>query len=210
MKSSIVAALGWLLVVCSSANAGEYDEAISAAFPGYRIIQPSERGLSKEDMGVEEYERARKAPAVVVARFNQDKLKDFAAYILDPASKRREPPLPPHFPEGYDSYKGELVVCFEQGMRKYLCKPIPSYFERIFLPHPWYLERIPPGKQKCPGLGRVRPWERPGSDRYQDELGSDKTVNIRTDALGEWPVLGNAGRIMAFQPDGSFLECTFD
>jgi len=210
VKSSVVAALGWLLMLCGSANAGEYDEAISTAFPGYRIIQPSERWLPKEDMPPEEYEKARKAPAAVVGRFNQDKLKDFAAYIIDPASKWRELPIQPDFPEGYDSYRGGLVVCFGQGSRRYRCRPVFAKFEKIVLLHPWYLERIPPGKQLCPGLVRARPWEPLGSVRFRESLGSNKTINIRTDALAEWPVLGNAGRIMVFQPDGSFLECSFD
>lgn len=210
MKSSVLAALGGLLMMCSPVNAGEYDEAISAAFPGYRIVQPSERKLYKEDMPREEYEKARKAPAVVVGRFNDDKFKDFAAYIIDPASKRREPPLPGHFPEGYDSYTGGLVVCFGQERGKYRCQPIPPYFKRIFLPYPWYLERIPPGKQKCPGLVRVRPWEQLRSEQFRESLGPDKTIRFTTDALGERPALGNAGAIMVFQADGSFLQCSFD
>jgi hypothetical protein len=210
VKSSIVAALGWLLVVCSSANAGEYDEAISAAFPGYRIIQPSERGLSKEDMGVEEYERARKAPAVVAGRFNRDKFNDFAAFIIDPASKRREPPIQPDFPQGYDAYNGALVVCFGRGEGQYRCQTTFAHFNKMLLPHPWYLERITPGKRRCLGLGRIRPWEPLGSKLYAENIGSEKTIRFTTDALGVWPALGNAGGIMIFQPDGSFLDCSFD
>jgi hypothetical protein len=101
-------------------------------------------------------------------------------------------------------------VCFGQEGDQYRCqRPFP-HFEVIQLPHNWYLERIPPGKLDCPGLGRIRPSEPPGSKRYEDYLGKDKTIRIRTDALAVRQIEGNAGRIMVFQPDGSFLDCSFD
>jgi hypothetical protein len=155
-------------------------------------------------------DKPRKAPAVVGGRFNQDQFKDFAAYILDPASKRRTHPPSPGAPEGVHTYTGWLVVCFGQEGGRYHCERPFSHLDLIQLPHNWYLERIPPGKLDCPGLGQIRPWEPPGSKGYEDYLGKDKTIRIRTDALGVRQIEGNAGFIMVFQPDGSFLDCTSD
>lgn len=212
----LVAVFAWLWVVSGVATAGEYDDAISVAFPGYRVVQPSERwlpgitvyrNLPKDFSDVDK--KARDAPAVVVGQFNGDKYKDFAAYILDPASKRRTAPLPPEYPDGVDAYTGGLVVCFGQQGGRYRCqRPLPQVNE-VVPPHNWYLEVIPPGKRDCPGLERIRPWEPLGSKRFKEYLGEDKTIRIATDALAEWRIEGAGGHIMVFQPDGSFLSCSF-
>jgi hypothetical protein len=148
---------------------------------------------------------AREAPAVIVGRFNRDKYRDFAAYILDPASKRRTQPLPPGFPDGVDAYTGGLVVCFGQEGGRYRCqRPLPQMNE-VLLPHPWYLERVPPGKRECAGLQRIRPWE-PLESRYE-HLGEHKTIRFTTDALAVRPIEG-VSWVMVSQPDGSFLDCS--
>lgn len=187
----LLAVFAWAWVICGSAIADQYDDAISAAFPGYRIVQPSERWLPKEHMGPKDYEKARKAPAAVVGRFNHDEFEDFAAYILDPASKRRTEPLSEAFPDGVDDYRGGLTVCFGQEGGRYRCQRIPP--AGVLIPHPWYLERIPPREQVCP-----------------TDHGKRDTIRLTTDALGVRPMLGNADRVLIFQPDESLLECTFD
>ncbi|MGH9255252.1 MAG: hypothetical protein ACRD3C_11870 [Vicinamibacterales bacterium] len=210
MKLLRVFACMW--VVSGLATAGEYDDAISAALPGYRIVQPSERWIpvySHLPKAPDVFKKEREAPAVIVGRFNEDEYRDFAAYILDPAAKRRTEPLPPSFPDGVDAYSGGLVVCFGQKGGRYRCqRPVPQ-MDKVLLPHGWYLEHIPPGKLKCRGLQRIRPWEPLGSERRQEYLGEDKTISITTDALGWWPILGAGGGIMVFQPDGSYLDCSF-
>ncbi len=187
----LLAVFAWLWVLTGSAAADQYDDAISEAFPGHRIVQPSERDLLKEHMHPRDYEKARKAPAVVVGRFNHDEFEDFAAYILDPASKRRTGPLPERFPDGVDTYSGGLAVCFGRGGGRYRCQRVPP--EGVLIPPPWYLERIPPREQVCPT----------DHDRRN-------TIRLTTDALAERPMLGNADRVLIFQPDESLLECTFD
>ncbi len=183
----LLVVLAWLWVLTGSAAADQYDDAISEAFPGHRIVQPSERWLPKEEMDPEDYEKARNAPAVIVGRFNHDQYEDFAAYTLDPASKRR-----PHgLSESFGAYSGGLAVCFGREGGRYRCQRIQP--EGVLIPHPWYLERIPPREQRCP----AEP-----SDR--------STIRLTSDALGVWPMLGTAGRVLIFQPDDSILECSFD
>ncbi len=198
-KMKLLTIFAGLLVICGSATAGQYDEAIGAAFPGYRIVQPSERWVPKERP--EDYEKERNAPAVVVGRFNQDAFQDFAAFVLNPAIK-----------DIYSTSPGGLAVCFGQERGRYRCQLVPP-FRDIQLPHSWYLERVPPGtKQTCRELARIRPWEPETSKRFAEHLGEDKTIHITTDAVAASSMTGNerhADRIMVFQPDGSFLDCSF-
>jgi len=207
----LLAVFAWLWVVSGLATAGEYDDAISVAFPGYRIVQPSERWLPVFPHLPKEpdvFKKQREAPAVIVGRFNGDEYKDFAAYILDPAPKRRTRPSSDD-PDGVNVYTGGLVVCFGQEGGRYRCQhPVPQMNE-ILLPHNWYLEHIPPGKRECRGLSRIRPWEPLGSERRQEYLGEDKILLITTDALAMWRIDGAGGGIMVFEPDGSHLDCSF-
>ncbi len=188
-----------LWLVCGSAAANQYDQVISAAFPGYRIVQPSERWVDKERP--RDYEKERNAPAVVVGRFNHDRFEDFAAFVIYPTIK-----------DIYDTSPGGLAICFGQEHGGYRCQLVPP-FKEVRLPHTWYLERVPPGgTQTCFELARIRPWESESSRRFSEYLGTRKTIHITSDALGASSMLGNekyAERIIVFQPDGSFLDCTF-
>ena len=56
----------------SPALADEYQDAISKAFPGFRILAPSEINLDK-DLDPKIYNKVKDRPELIVGRFNSDR-----------------------------------------------------------------------------------------------------------------------------------------
>ena len=66
----------------------EYQDAISKTFPGYQILSPSEISLDEEEMGAELYNKVKSSPGLIVGKFNDESIEDFAALIRISAKKQ--------------------------------------------------------------------------------------------------------------------------
>lgn len=196
----------------SSALADEYQDAVTKAFPGFKVLGPSETKLNKEQMNPEIYTQAKDHPGLVVGRFNSDALADFAALIR--GSKLI------HIPENQakmvmamDYYEGYLVVCLGQAQGRYKCTKMEAEPMRILVPNNAFLVKISPKQQYCLELETFRspkPRLDPSHGYDPNRVPSTSSVNIAisTDAIGLFQTLGSGDVIYVHQPNGMYQRCT--
>lgn len=195
----------------SPAYADQYQDAIDKAFPGYRILGPSEVGLDKNGMNQDLYSRVKDHPGLALGDFNSDKIKDFAA-IIRGSTKRIQPADPASKRRAMDYYDGFLVVCYGRAQGDYDCHKMHSGPTRVFLPHRQFVGTVPPREQYCLELERFRlPKRRPDPNLGFDPDAAPESsvrISLRTDAIGLFQTSGLGDVIYVYRPDGIYLECT--
>jgi len=173
-----------LALLCASwmsltapARADEYQDAITKAFPGFKIMSRTE--FTKE------IQKAVKAnPALITGRFNDDELIDFAAIIRD-GSKRRT-----HLGDEY--YRGMYVVCHALDKARYACQILGT--RAISPPHEWYLYLVESGRLNCYD----------NNDKKIEQVIKRNAIGTATieQGLGQVSVVAEI-----YKPDGSYLRC---
>ena len=146
----------------SPAMADEYQDAISRAFPGFKILGPSDVNLSK-DWDPQIYNRVKDHPGFVLGRFNSDKVMDFAALIRG----QRRIHIAENKAKGIyadDYYEGYLVACLGRAQGGYACTKMETDPLRIHLPYDGFLEKFSPGTEACTALGKAFKAPKPKRD----------------------------------------------
>ena len=195
----------------SQALADEYQDTISKAFPGYRILRPSDIKLDKDEMNQEIYNQVKDHPGLVVGKINSDDITDFAALIRGStithiAENRARGVI------GIDFYEGYLVVCLGRAKGKYDCRKMNESPMRITVPHDVFLAKMSPREQDCLVSGKFRP-PKPAPDpnlgfdpKAEPSTGSVR-ISFATDAIGLFQTLGPGDIVYIYQPKGMYLEC---
>jgi hypothetical protein len=114
--------------MCSAARADEYQDAIAKAFPGFQI-------MTRSEFHAEIRKTVKSNPALIIGRFNNDEVKDFAAIIRSNAKQK--------FPSGKDYYDGKFVVCHGLGKSGYTCEELGT--RAVYQDLELYLVRVAPG-----------------------------------------------------------------
>lgn len=209
MKLSRLAptALLFASLLLSSAQADEYQDAVSKAFPGFHILGPAEIGLDKDEMDRDVYAQVKDRPGLIVGRFNSDALADFAALIR--GSKLM------HIPEdkanrvtALDYYQGYLVVCLGRAQGGYGCTKMKTDPMRILKPHHEYLMKIPPGRESCTSIQKYKAPKPKRNPNLGGEWSGGREdpgeITFDTDAIG---LRGSGGVVYVSQPRGMYIEC---
>ena len=192
------------------AYSDQYQEAIDKAFPGYRILGPSEVGLIKEEMNQDLYNRVKDHPGLAAGKFNSDKIPDFAA-IIRGATKKTIPADPASKRGATDYYDGYFVVCFGRAQGGYRCHKMDETPMRITVPLGVFLARIPAGKQFCLVAWKFHAPRKPDPKRgFEPEVidrKEDLWVTLQSDAIGLLLTSGGGDTVYVHQSKNIYLEC---
>ena len=126
----VLLCVSWSVV--APAQADEYQDAITKAFPGLKI-------LSRAEFTKEIQKAVKGNPALISGRFNDDELMDFASIIRDDSKQKT------HL--GGEYYRGMFVVCHATDKQRYACQILGQ--SAISFPHHIYLVRVEPGTVGC-------------------------------------------------------------
>lgn len=158
----------------------EYQDIITKAFPGYKILNPSEVFLDRNVMGPELYNKVKESPGLIVGNFNNDSIADFVVLIRNSTAKKGS-----WSPEGkfvdrnnnekYDVYDVNLAVCYGLGGGKFDCTLNPQIFGEIYLPADFALDKTGTEKYVCTSLELHV--QAGGMHRYRDDFGKDHGDN---------------------------------
>jgi hypothetical protein len=187
----------------SPAIADEYQDAISKAFPGFKILGPSEISLNK-DLDPRIYNRVKDHPGFVLGRFNSDKVMDFAALIRGP----RLIHIPENKAQGIysdDYYEGYLAVCLGQAQGGYGCTKMQTDPLRIHRPYDGFLEKFPPGNEACSLLGKAFKAPKPKRE-FNARVEQESNVEIGHDT-DVFALFDQAYFIYVPQGRGMYREC---
>ena len=127
----------------------EYQNAISQAYPGYKILPSSEIFLDKDNTYSELYDQIKDNPALLTGNFNGDKFEDFVALIRNSTLKEddwapRGKGISKDNSEQYDVYQVNAVLCHGTSEITFDCKLLHGIFNqtstvifgRVYLPSP--------------------------------------------------------------------------
>jgi hypothetical protein len=120
--------LAGLFCMCSAARADEYQNAIAKAFPGFQI-------MTRSEFHAEIRKTVEGNPALIIGRFNNDEVKDFAAIIRSNATEPSQ--------SGKAHYRGKFVVCHGLGKSGYACQELGT--RAVYGNLELYLYRVGPG-----------------------------------------------------------------
>jgi hypothetical protein len=124
-----------------------YQDVISNFFPDHRILTPHEIVLNKNEIGPKLYDKMKTSPSLIVGKFNDDKIEDFAALTRNIEKKYYQ--LTPQGEVVEELYWAHLVACFGLGGGKYNCLVVPGAFRRVGLSTDWALNITGPGIYHC-------------------------------------------------------------
>ena len=172
-----------------SAIPSEYQDAISKALPGSRILSPSEILLDKEEMGPELYNQVKASPGLIVGKFNDDNIEDFAALVRDSTKKTYTRSLQGEVVEEF--YEAHLVVCYGLGGGEFDCTKIPGVFDSVGRSTDWALNKIGPGKYFCHTLQKIDLRKHRESYEHDSDYGEKNDVNITVNSLLNLSVFEN-------------------
>jgi len=204
-----------------SAIPAEYQDAISKVLPGYEILRnedmlQDESWLSKF-LSPDEVAKRKKRESLgfIVGRFNDDKVLDFAAWVVNRSIEQERPDMPKS-----DIWKGtfaaRLVVCLgTNAPREYRCEILPALYAGGFIDLPFWADlgtklvgEIYCGDQGEP-VAAIYPegWKgkRPSSDRG---VVPARKLRPNYDAIVESPIGKNFVSILIRGADGVYLDCS--
>ena len=189
------------------AEYAKYQDAIGKAFPGFRILSPSEIMLDKKEMGVKLYNKVKSSPGLIVGKFNDDNIGDFAALTRNTTKKSYKRTLQGEVLAEF--YEAHLVVCYGLGGGKFDCTKIPGVFDSVGRSTDWALSKIGPGKYFCHTLQKIDLRKHRESYEHDSGYGEKIDVNIavKTDSISFKTGLSWAGRKYIYQSKIAFLDC---
>ena len=202
----------------------EYQDAISKVLPGYNILR-NEDVLQDEDtlrnfISPDEIakRKKRKVSGYIIGRFNDDRIQDFAAWVVNTAIKKEKDAIYP----SEDYFAARLVVCLGTNKsREYQCEILPTLGGN-FITLPYWADLVLVNLRGVVSCGDAdhqkvffdqpittfypEGWKgkRPSSGR--GEMNAHK-LRLNYDAIGEWAIGSNAGRTLIRGSDGVYLEC---
>jgi hypothetical protein len=177
------------------AVADRYDDAVSAAFPGFHILERSEIALHEDQTARELYARVKDRPGLTVGDFNADGRPDFAALIRDSTKKTRDEP--------WEYYDGYLVVCYGLNGGKFDCVMMTPRPKHIHLPFEFFLATVAPGEYTCFG-SRTHDTRDP---RPRDEKDEQQTLTIKQGAIGYFRTMGNGDVMYVYRSRTRYTLC---
>ena len=191
-----------------SSISDEYQDAISKAFPGYQILSPSEILLPKKEMGSKLYNKVKVSPSLIVGKFNDDQIGDFAALIRNSTKKTDTVTMDGKVIASHDFYGGSLVVCYGLGEAKYDCSRIPRLFHEPTLPANFALNKTGPGKYSCAILRELNM----DNDRepFDSAYGEKRNANlvVHADVINFIKTTNSGEKLQFFfQPGTDLMEC---
>jgi hypothetical protein len=182
----------------------EYQAAISKSFPGNQILRPSEILLNKKEMGTKLFNRVKASPSLIVGKFNNDNIEDFAALIRNTTKKSYVQTLEGEVID--ESYEAHLAVCYGLGGGKFDCTKIPRAFAGAGLSTDWVLNKTGPSKYFCSSLKEVDLSSNQGDDDYSEK--QNVKLAVKTDVINYFKsstVWADAKYI--YQSEDAFLKC---
>lgn len=150
-----------------------YQKMIEKSYPGFVILKTTE--FKSEFIQSKE-------PGLIIGKFNDDQLLDFAAMIRAKEKKRYGTG-----PTSYEYFDGKIVVCHAEKKSDYKCQLISE--APISIPQESYLALVKPQKTNC-----------------FDDNGKKKFVNVKTDAIG-WYYPEKGGSHYFHKKDGTYENC---
>ncbi len=202
----------------------EYQEAISKVLPGYEIPRNEDflqdesqlkNFLSPDEIAVR---KKRQSLGFIVGRFNDDKIPDFAAWVVNRSIKQESPAGMPKS----EKFAARLVVCLGTNTpREYQCEVLPT-LDGDFIDLPYWADL---GVVKLDGgisCGDIEHqvavydipitafypegWKgkRPSGGRSEVPA---RRLHLNYDAIGEYAIGSNDGRTLVRGPDGIYLDC---
>lgn len=198
----------WIVVMLIAAAQGyaradDYQGLIDKAFPGFRILGPSDIALDRGNARADVLARVKERPGLIVGRFNDDNVADFAALIRG-GTKKTLPGDPLSKRPARDYFDGYLVVCYGAAAGRYDCRKLHASPMPIFSPHRDYLVKISTGREMCTILKRFKaPKPKPDPNVLEREEGPEE-INFRTDAIG---LFGTDAIVYVSEPPDMYLEC---
>jgi hypothetical protein len=194
--------------------ADAYQRVVDEVAPGYRIL--GSKDMLQDEAALREFlpadeiakRKKRRSPGLVVGRFNDDGLLDFAALVVNRSIKGEGPDRKGHF-------AARLVICLgTNASQQYRCEVLPTlYGNYIRLPYWADLELLKiKGEIQCgaPG-GTTRAYYPEGwkGGRPSDGERDLPALKLRPkhDAIGEYAIGSNLGRTLVRRPDGVYVDC---
>lgn len=190
MTPRVLALVAWLLPV--PALADRYDDAVSAAFPGFHILERSEIALREDQTARELYARVKDRPGLTVGDFNADGRLDFAALIRGETKKRDQ----------FEYYDGYLIACYGLAGGKFDCVAMTPRPRQIHLPFEFFVATVAPGEYTCFG-SRTHDTQDP---RPRDEK-DEETLTIKQDAIGYFRTMGNGDVMYVYRSRRRYTLC---
>jgi hypothetical protein len=205
------------------AQRASYQQAISRALPGYRILR-NEDFVQDENL-LRNFlppprlaERAqRKALGLVAGWFNNDTYPDFAALVVNRAQKMSRPPELRADRNPGEYYAARLVVCLGTAApQQYHCEVLPTLQGNfISLPYGAELEVVQsPGAAACGDSRRRNEDDAEVTAIYPERwhgqaaaAGDAPPSHADYDAIAEHALGSNLSRLLVRQPDAVYLDC---
>jgi hypothetical protein len=192
-----------LAMATGHALADQYQDAIEKAFPGFRILGPSDIALDRSNTRADILAQVKDRPGLVVGKFNADDFSDFAALIRGAARKTLPADALSKRP-ARDYFDGYLVVCYGAASRRYDCHKLNASPMPILSPHRDYLVKVSAGRELCTIIRKFKaPKPKPDPNVLEREEGPEE-IKFATDAIG---LFGTDAIVYVSQPQGSYLEC---
>lgn len=192
----VAASMTVLLAQAGVAQAVDYQAVVAREFPGYFIIPLSEIDFAHADRTPKEIQEIRDSANLLIANLNNDGIPDFAATIRNAEKKHYQNQSSGKYP-GYDYYTGGTVACLSTGPETYHCMWL-GRASTFILPHNGYLAKMPQGTEmECLEAD---------TDPYTGKTGNTK-FRLRSDAIADAALLGNAVVVYVPKPDGTFYNC---
>ena len=202
----------------------EYQDAISKVLPGYEILRNEDfvqdesqlrNFLSPDEIAAR---KKRASLGLIVGRFNDDKIPDFAAWVVNRSIKQESPAGMPKS----EKFAARLVVCLGTNTpREYRCEVLPTLDEN-FIDLPYWADLIlfkVRGEIQCGDLDhQIAAYDIPITAFYPEGWKGKRPSGGRSDvparilhpsydAIGEYAIGSNAGRTLVRGADGIYLDC---
>ena len=142
--------------------------------------------LDKNEMGAKLYNKVKASPGLIVGKFNDDNIDDFAALTRNTTKKTYVRTLQGEVLEEY--YEAHLVVCYGLGGGKFDCTIIPGAFDSVGQTTDLALNKTGPGKYSCNILRKLdlHMNRKASNNQYDVNYGekNDININVKTDVIG--------------------------
>lgn len=202
------------------AKRASYQQAISRVLPGYRIMRnedfvQDENQLRNFLSPPRIVERAqRKSLGLVAGSFNNDTYPDFAALVVNRAQKMSRPPQMPSDDNRGEYYAARLVVCLGTATpQQYRCEVLPT-LKGNFISLPYWAELEVVQSHGAAACGDSRRRNEDDAEvtafypeKWHGQAALPAAPETSRDAIAEYALGSNLGRLLVRQPDAVYLDC---
>lgn len=193
----------------------KYQDAISKVLPGYEILRNEDfvqdESQLKNFISPDEIAARKKRASLgfIVGRFNDDKIPDFAAWVVNRSIKQESPAGMPKS----EKFAARLVVCLGTNTpRDYRCEILPTLWDFIGLPYWADLLLIKSSEIQCgddeyyaePTYPEGWKGKRPSGGRGEVPA---RKLRPSYDAIGQYAIGENYGWTLTRGADGVYFGC---